>query len=184
MRGTPESVEIVYSGEMGVTDTYPITAAILTGFLKPMVESVNIVSAPALLKDRGIEANERRTTGPSDYAFQIGLVVKTDTETHEVFGTLFGDNDPRICSIDGTRVDAVPEGCMVVCRNEDKPMVLGRLCTVIGDAGVNIANLVLGRETPGGHAHTIINIDSTIPEAVLEEIRQIPHVLEARLVHL
>lgn len=184
MIGTPSSIEIEYLGELDVSDTYPITAGILTGFLKPLVESVNIVSAPSILQERGIASSETKSPDESGYAFQIGVKVVTDKETHTVYGTLFGDNDVRICSIDGTRVDAVPEGYMVVCQNEDKPLVLGRICTILGDAGVNIANLVLGREKPGGMAHTILNVDGPVDEATVAKISAVPHVIEARLVHL
>ena len=74
--GTPSAVEIEYAGDMGVTDTYPITAAILTGFLTPLVETVNEVSAPSLLEDHGIECSETRSPKPSDYAFSVSLKVK------------------------------------------------------------------------------------------------------------
>ncbi|MBI4556868.1 MAG: phosphoglycerate dehydrogenase [Candidatus Hydrogenedentes bacterium] len=184
MQGRPTAVKIEYAGELGVTDTYPITAAVLTGFLSPLVESVNSVSAPVLLKDHGIEFSETRSPRSSDYAFQIGVSVTTDKENHVVAGTLFGKDDARICSIDGTRVDAKPEGWMVVCMNDDKPLVLGRVCTVIGETGVNIANLMLGRDERGGRASTILNIDEPIPEEVLEKIRRVPHVKQVRLVSL
>jgi D-3-phosphoglycerate dehydrogenase len=112
------------------------------------------------------------------------VTVETDKEKHHVAGTLFGNDDPRICVIDGTRVDAVPEGHMVVCRNEDKPLIIGRVATIIGEAGVNIANLVLGRDERGGRAATILNIDDPLSDDVMEKIRAVPHVKEARLLKL
>ena len=99
-------------------------------------------------------------------------------------GTLSGKNDPRICSIDGMRVDAKPEGWMLVCMNEDKPLIIGRVGTIIGEAGINIANLMLGRDEQGGRALTVLNLDSPVPDDVLEKIRQVPHVTQARLVAL
>lgn len=182
--GRPQSIEIEYSGDLGFNDTYPITASILTGFLTPSVESVNMVSAPSQLKERGIASSEKRTAAPSNYAFEIGVTVRTDTETHTVTGTLFHKTDPRICSIDGMRVDARPEGNMLVCRNEDKPLIIGRICTRIGEAGVNIANLMLGRSERGGHALTVLNLDQPLSEEVLEACRKVPHVTQARLVTL
>lgn len=183
-QGRPKSIQINYHGDMGVTDTYPITAALVTGFLKPMVETVNMVSAPAQLKERGIESSERRSPAPSNYAFEIGFTVETDVETHTVTGTLFHKTDARICSIDGMRVDARPEDYMLVCRNEDKPLIIGRICTLIGEAGVNIANLMLGRDARGGHALTVLNLDQPLSSEVLEACRQVPHVVEAHLVDL
>ena len=182
--GRPASVEIEYSGDMGVTDTFPITASILAGFLEPTVDAVNMISAPSQLKDRGIECSERRSAAASDYAFEIGVTINTDAETHTVKGTLFHKNDPRICSIDGLRVDAKPEGYMLVCMNEDKPLIIGRVCTRIGEAGVNIANLMLGRSDRGGRALTVLNLDQPVSEEVLEDCRSVPHVTEVRLVAL
>jgi D-3-phosphoglycerate dehydrogenase len=184
MKGRPTGIEIEYEGDLGVTDTYPITATILRGFLEPLVETVNVVSAPSVLKAHGIEYSETRSAAKSDYAFQITVVVTTEQEVHRVSGTLFGKDDPRICSIDGTRVDAVPEGHMVVCTNQDKPLVLGKVCLVLGEAGINIANLVLGRDEPGGNASTILNVDSDVPNAVMEKINVLDHITEARLVSL
>ncbi|MGI6458586.1 MAG: phosphoglycerate dehydrogenase [Candidatus Hydrogenedentales bacterium] len=184
MKGTPKAIRIDYSGALPVTDTYPLTVAVLIGFLKPLVESVNEVSAPSLLEDHGIDFSETRRAHVSDYNFLVGVTVETDQEKHLVAGTLFGDDDPRICVIDGTRVNAVPEGHMVVCRNEDKPLIIGRIATIIGDAGVNIANLVLGRDERGGRAATILNIDDPLSDNVMEEIRAVPFVKEARQLKL
>jgi D-3-phosphoglycerate dehydrogenase len=82
------------------------------------------------------------------------------------------------------RVDAKPEGHMLLCMNEDKPLIIGRMCTKIGEAGVNIANLMLGRDSRGGHALTVLNLDQPLSEEVLQACRQVPHVTEVRLVTL
>lgn len=182
--GRPTALEIDYCGDPGVTDTYPITAAILSGFLEPMVETVNMVSAPSLLKDYGISSSETRRPEESDYAFQIKVKVITDKETVQVAGTFFGDDDPRICSIDDIRMDAVPKGWIVVCMNEDKPLVIGRLATIIGEYGVNIANMTFGRNERGGKASTLLNLDGPIDDETLEKLRQVPHVNRVRLVNL
>ena len=183
-KGRPVEVEIEYSGDLGVSDTYPITTAILAGFLKPMVEGVNMVSAPGQMKARGITSAEKRSAAPSDYAFEIGVTVKTDEGEHVVKGTLFHKNDSRICSIDGMRVDAKPSGHMLVCVNEDVPLVCGRVCTVIGESGVNIANLTLGRAAKGGNALIVLNLDQQPSDATLDKIRELPHVKHVGLVVL
>ncbi|MBI2435933.1 MAG: phosphoglycerate dehydrogenase [Candidatus Hydrogenedentes bacterium] len=177
--GRPGAIEIEYVGDPGVTDTYPITASILLGFLKPMVEAVNMVSAPSQLKARGIESSEKRSAAESDYAFEIGVNVTTDGGAQSVRGTLFHGTDPRIVRIAGMRVDARPAGNMLVCMNEDVPQVLGRICTTIGDAGINIANLTLGRDKPGGRALTVINVDQPVSAKTLDAVRKIPHVTQA-----
>lgn len=184
MDGTPQSIEVEYSGDLGITDTYPVTAAIIEGFLAPQVEAVNMVNAGAVLRDHGITMKETRSATDSDYAFRIQVTVCTDAECNTVSGTLFGDDDPRLCDINGTRMDAIPSGWMAVCNNDDKPMVLGRICTVIGESGVNIANLTLGRDTAGGHATTIINLDGPLDEGTLEKLASIEHVNTVRQVNL
>lgn len=184
MGGRPVKLEVSYAGEMGVTDTYPVTASILTGFLEPLVETVNSVSAPVLLKDYGIEFSETRSARAVDYAFEITVTVTTETETHSITGTLFGSQDPRICILDGSRLEAVPDGWMLVCMNEDKPLVIGRVATVIGEAGVNIANFVLGRDARGGQASMVINLDQPLDEDALKKVRELPHITMARLVEI
>ncbi|MCF6285135.1 MAG: phosphoglycerate dehydrogenase, partial [Candidatus Hydrogenedentes bacterium] len=180
----PTAIEIEYSGDLGITDVYPVTAAILAGFLRPTVEDVNTISAPHQLKEHGIACSEKRCPADSDYAFEIGVTVVTDDASHTVKGTLFDGNDPRICSIDGMRVDAKPEGHMVICINEDVPQVIGRVCLTLGEADINIANLSLGREDRGGHALTVLNLDEAVADRVLDAVRSVPHVTSVSLVSL
>ena len=161
-----------------------MTAAILAGFLRPTVEDVNTVSAPHQLKAHGIACSEKRCPAPSDYSFEIGVTVKTDTGSHTIKGTLFDGNDPRICSIDGMRVDAKPAGHMVICINDDVPQVIGRVCLTLGEASINIANLSLGREGRGGRALTVLNVDEAVSDTVLDAVRNVPHVTSAKLVSL
>jgi len=183
-KGYPKRIDIEYSGDLGVTDTYPITASILMGFLSSLVETVNMVSAPVLLEDHGIAASETRSARPVDFAFEIAVTVVTDQETRRVSGTLFGKSEARICSIDGMRIDGIPEGCMLVLLNEDKRFIIGRVGMLIGEAGVNIANMMLGRDAQGGRAITMFNLDAPIEDETMEKIRQVPYVNEARLLAL
>ncbi|HIJ72623.1 MAG TPA: phosphoglycerate dehydrogenase [Candidatus Hydrogenedentes bacterium] len=184
MEGHPSSIRIEYAGDFGVADMYPVTTAILKGFFEPLVETVNEVSAPSLLEAHGIECSEKRRAAVLDYAFSIGVNVATDKESHHIVGTLFGKGDARICSIDGIRVDAKPEGCMLVCNNEDKPMIMAGITQLLGEAGINIANMTLGRTEPGGLALTVLNLDARPGEDLLDKVRQVPHVTQARLVAL
>lgn len=183
-RGRPKSIHIEYTGDIGVTDTYPITASILTGFLKPLVETVNMISAPAQIKERGIECHDTKSAKPTNYIFEISVKVETDEESHTVCGTLFHRTDARICSIDGMIVDARPEGHILVCRNEDKPLVVGRLGMLLGEAGINIANLMLARDKVGGRALTVLNLDQPLTEDLVRSCEKIPHILEARFLTL
>jgi D-3-phosphoglycerate dehydrogenase len=169
---------------MDIADTYPITTSVMMGFLESKVESVNMVSAPNLLQDRGVTTSETRVPEDLDFGFQIKVTVTTESGKATIGGTLFEGNEPRICSIEGTRVNAVPEGCMLVCLNEDKPLVLGKLTSIIGEAQVNIANLTLGRDEMGGRALTLISLDNPLDEETLDSIRETEHVNQVRQVNL
>jgi D-3-phosphoglycerate dehydrogenase / 2-oxoglutarate reductase len=182
--GRPTAIEIEYSGETDITDTYPITTSVLMGFLESKVETVNMVSAPSLLKDKGISISETRTPDDVDFGFQLKVTVTTESGKSTIGGTLFEGNEPRICTIEGTRVNAVPDGCMLVCLNDDKPLVLGRITSIIGDAQVNIANLTLGRDELGGRALTLISLDGPLNEETLNSIRETEHVNQVRQVNL
>lgn len=184
IEGRPSAIEIEYCGEMEMTDTFPITSSILMGFLEPKVESVNMVSAPSLLNDFGISLTEIRTPDDADFGFQMRVTVTTDKEKTTVGGTLFDGDTPRICMIEGTRMDAHPEGWMLVCSNDDQPMVLGNVASVIGEAKVNIANLTLGRDEQGGKALTLINLDGPLGEDTIAAIQGLEHVNQARQVNL
>jgi D-3-phosphoglycerate dehydrogenase / 2-oxoglutarate reductase len=184
IEGRPSNISIEYSGEFDVKDTYPITTSIITGFLEPKVESVNMVSAPSILDDLGISVTETRTPDDADIRFQILVTVTTDSEKTTVGGTLFDGNSPRICMIQGTRMDAQPEGWMLVCSNDDQPLVLGKVASVIGDAQVNIANLTLGRDARGGKALTLINLDGPLAQDTIDKITALEHVNQARQVNL
>lgn len=182
--GRPSGIEIEYSGALGISDTYPVTASILAGFLSPAIEDVNVISAPHRLKEHGIACSEKHSPSNSDYAFEIGVTVIADAGTHTIKGTLFDGTDPRICSIDGMRVDAKPAGHMLICINDDVPQVIGRVCLTLGEAGINIANLSLGREGRGGRALTVLNLDEVVPAAILDAVQRVPHVTKVSLVAL
>ena len=184
IEGRPSAIEIEYCGEMELDDTFPITSTIVTGFLEPKVDSVNMVSAISQLSNFGIALTEIHTPDDADFKFQIRVSVTTDSEKTTVGGTLFEGNTPRICMINGTRMDAHPEGWMLVCSNEDKPLVLAHVTTTIGEAEVNIANLTLGRDEEGGNALTLINLDAPLTEDTIEKIKALDYVNQARQVNL
>jgi D-3-phosphoglycerate dehydrogenase len=185
IKGQPQEIEVEYAGETGVKDAYPVTTAALQGFLETMVENVNAVSAPSLLEEHGIAYKETRSPAPTDYAFTLTLKVKTDKEEHSVSGSLFGKKkEPRICIIDGLRVDVRPEGAILLTFNEDKPMIVGRIATIIGDSNINIADMTLGRDEPGGRAMTAVNLDQPLTNKQLEGIVGVPHVTDARMINM
>ncbi len=181
--GRMQEIRIEYRGEIADWDTAPLTVAIVKGALDTFLpESVNFVNALTLAKRRGIRIREGKTTHEPDFASLITVAIKTDQGMSEVAGTLFNRRDPRVVRIDEFRLEAVPEGYLLVFSNLDVPGVIGRIGTLLGQNQVNIAGMQLGRERPGGRAVSVVNVDTPIPPQVLDEIRKIPNIVFAKLV--
>ena len=162
---------------LGVMRPYLLLAeklgvAALKGLLTPMVgESVNFVNAPLLARERGIAVVESRYSTSEDFSNLIQLVVETSEGEHSVSGALFGDEEIRLVRIDGFPVEAIPEGCILVLRNHDRPGVIGFIGKILGEAGVNIAMMNLSRRKIAGQAVSLITVDGEVPEDVLEALR-------------
>ena len=183
IRGAAFRITATYSGKMPTEDLQPLSRALLKGFLQPALrETVNYVNAHVLASERNIEFVETKTIEARDYVQLITLGVETDQERHEVGGTLFGPLEPRIVLIDGYRVEAVPEGVMLICFNEDKPRIIGKLGMLLGENNINIANMTLGRKERGGPAVTVLNLDSDVSQDLLKRISRIRYMNEARVV--
>jgi len=183
VRGAAFKVAATYSGKMPAEDLRPISTAMLKGFLEPALrETVNYVNADVLASERNIEFVETRTEEARDYVQLISLRVETDAETHEVGGVLFSESQPRIVLIDGYRVEAVPEGVMLICFNEDKPRIVGKLGMLLGGNNINIANMTLGRKERGGPAVTVLNLDADVSPELLKRVSRIRHINDARVV--
>ncbi len=173
------AVTLEYEGLVAELNTGPLTALALTGLLAPVLDSVNMVNAPLLARERDIEVSEIKHARPSGYQTLIRLTVTTDRQTRSVAGTLFGGDKPRLVEIKGIRVEAELGRHMLYVTNEDKPGLIGRLGTLLGDAGVNIATFHLGRTAPGADAICLIEVDQKIADDLLERVRGIPHVVQA-----
>ncbi|MFB3897435.1 MAG: phosphoglycerate dehydrogenase [bacterium] len=183
--GRIQEVRVHYCGEVCKYNTSPITVAIVKGILDPILnETVNYVNAPFLAKDRGMKVVESKSSEAEDFATLIAVTVKTETKESSAVGTLFGKSDPRIVRLDGFHIDAVPFGYMLILSNEDVPGIIGSVGATLGKYKINIAGLALGRKEKGGLAVTSLNVDETVPDDVLVEIRKLSHVLGAKLVKL
>jgi D-3-phosphoglycerate dehydrogenase len=173
------SVTVEYEGLAAGLNTRPITAAALAGLLSPMLDHVNMVNASVLARERDIDITEVKHDRPTDYQTLIRLTVETDRQRRGVAGTLFGGDKPRLVEIKGIPVEAELGRHMLYVTNEDRPGLIGRLGTMLGDAGVNIATFHLGRSAPGGEAIALVEVDQPIPESLLAELRRIPNVRQA-----
>ena len=174
-----KSVSVEYCGHVATLNTRPLTAVVLQGLLRPLMDSVNMVNAPLVAKERDIEVREIKRDGPCSYATQIRLTVTTERRTRDLAGTLF-EARPRITEIKGISVEAELGPHMLYVTNQDKPGFIGSLGRALGDAGINIATFHLGRAAPGSDAIALVEVDQAVPAAVLKTVADLPHVVQVK----
>jgi D-3-phosphoglycerate dehydrogenase len=173
-------VQISYEGEVAQMNTKALTSAAIAGLLRPILQDVNVVSAPLVAKDRGIAVEETRRDAEGDYDSLITVTVTTDHQSRHVSGTVFADGRPRIVNIKGIRMDAEFGPSMIYITNLDKPGFIGKFSSTLGDAGINIATFHVGRDSPGGNAIALIEIDGELSGDVLDKVRALPQVQQVR----
>jgi D-3-phosphoglycerate dehydrogenase len=171
------SVRIEYSGEVATLNTRPLTAAALAGVLRPLLSDVNMVSAAASAKERGIMVEEVTRTQDGAFESYIRFTVKADDFERSVAGTVFSDGRPRVIQVRNIDMEFELAPRMLFIRNADKPGFIGRFGMLMGEAGLNIATLNLGRDRPGGDAICMVAVDEPMPDEVLDKIRALPQVV-------
>jgi D-3-phosphoglycerate dehydrogenase len=174
-----KSVDIAYEGEVSALNVKPLTAAALAGVLRPMLEDVNMVSAPAVAKERGIVLSESRQEESPVYESLMRITVTTELGKRAFAGTLIGGT-PRVVEVKGMDLDAPFAPAMLYINNLDKPGFIGALGALLGEAGVNIATFNLGRRSAGDDAIALVGVDQAPGEALLAKVKALPHVKEAR----
>jgi len=171
---------VEFEGHAAALNTRPIMAAALTGLLRPMLDSVNMVSAPVIARERDIRCTEIKRAEPADYETLIRLTVTTERMSRSVAGTLFGGSRPRIVEIKGIPVEAEIGPHMLYLSNKDKPGVIGDLGRTLGEAKVNIATFHLGRAAENGDAIALLQVDQAVDKALLDKIAALPNILQAK----
>ena len=174
------AIRVTYQGDVASMKTKAMTSSAVAGLLRPMLEGVNVVSAPSVARERGIVVEETTSENQGDYDSLITVTVLTEAQERSVSGTVFADGKPRITAIKGIKMDAEFAPSMIYVTNEDKPGFIGRFATLLGDAGVNIATFALGRDEEGGSAIALVEIDGPTPDAVLTRIPTLPGVKQAK----
>jgi D-3-phosphoglycerate dehydrogenase len=169
-------VTIEAEGAAAALNQKPITAAVLAGLMRVCSDSVNMVNAPFLARERGLDVREIRHDRESDYHTLIRVSVTTPQGEKTIAGTLFGNRAPRLVEIFGIGIEAELTGEMIYIDNEDKPGFIGRVGTALGEAGVNIGTFQLGRRSAGGEAVLLLSVDSHVEPKVLQEIENAPGV--------
>jgi D-3-phosphoglycerate dehydrogenase len=177
--GVITHVTIEYEGAVAQLNHKPLTAAALAGLMAPMITGANMVNAPVLARERGIEVTETVHDRVSEYQTLIRLTIATKTNTRSVAGTLFAGSKPRLVEIKGIPVEADFGRHMLYVTNQDKPGFIGRFGATLSDAGINIATFHLGRAATGGDAICLVSLDEDVPEAVLDMVRALPLVVQA-----
>ena len=174
--GSIPRISIHAEGAAAELNIKPIAAAVLSGFLRVQSDSVNMVNAPFLAKERGIEVREVKTEKAGDYHTLIRVSVKTEAGERSVAGTLFGNAQPRLVEIFGIGIEADLDGNMMYIVNEDAPGFIGRLGTLLGENAINIGTFNLGRREAGGEAVLLLSVDTPVCAEVLEKARSLPGV--------
>ena len=182
--GAIDRISIHTEGAATELNPKPITGAVLSGFLSTQTASVNMVNAPVLARERGLEVREIRTEREGDYHTLLRVSLRTADGERSVTGTLFGPSDsigaaPRLVELFGIKVEADLAGPMLYVVNEDAPGFIGRLGTTLGEAGVNIGTFHLGRRQAGGEAVLLLSVDEPVTKDLLAELRALPGVKTA-----
>ena len=181
-----DKMTINYSGKVNEADTSPITRATVKGFLEAAVgvEAVNPVNVLARARERGLQVSETRQNVPGDFTDLLEVTVSGEGgQPVSVAGTFFGSK-PRIVQINGQHIEAKPEGVLLLLENRDVPGIVGKIGSLLGRRGVNIATMSLSRDAEGGKALTVLNLDGTLDPETIAQISGDPDILSARVVSL
>ena len=178
-------IEVEYAGQIATLDIQPVTLAVLKGILEPWVgERVNFVNAPHLAQERGIRVIESKASGPEDFVSLLTVRVRCSGQERLVAGTIFGKTQPRIVRVDDFMLEAIPEGATLLIRNADRPGVVGRIGTLLGQSGINIARMQLGLHPKRSEALQLLNVDPMPSEEVVRSLESLPEVIQVDLLEL
>jgi D-3-phosphoglycerate dehydrogenase len=184
-QGAIKRAELTYRGEVARRSTKLITAAFAAGLLEfRLAEDVNIVNAELLARERGIEIVEQSNPKKGDFSTLIKAEVTTEKKTYTAAGTLFGNQFLRLVQLGPHHLEAYMDGIMLIFTHRDLPGLIGFIGTIFGKHQVNIAQMNVGRQVPGGDAMGILNLDSMPSEEALQEVRRHPQISSLCVVKL
>jgi D-3-phosphoglycerate dehydrogenase len=172
------SIDVEVEGAAAGLNIKPITGAVLAGVMGTWSDTVNMVNAPYLAKERGIAVREIRNESEGDYHTLVAVTVGTEHGDKRVEGTLFGNRAPRLVKIFGIPVEADLAGQMIYIVNNDQPGFIGALGTRLGANDLNIATFNLGRRKEGGEAVALVAVDDPITPDVAQQLQELPGVRE------
>jgi len=184
-KGGVKEVNIEYSGKLAELNTSPVTVAFLKGLFTPILkDAVNFVNAPIIAKDRGIRVIESKSDKADDFINTLSVKVTTNEGEDVLVGTVFGHNEPRLVRINDFRLEALPAGSMLLVYNKDVPGVIGALGTTLGNAGVNISRMTVGREEESNQNVILLSTDELTSKELLEKVLSLKNVAGAQILDL
>jgi D-3-phosphoglycerate dehydrogenase len=184
-RGTLKNARLTYRGEVAHKNTKLMSACFAAGLMEAALEQqVNLVNAMSLARERGLEIEERTAEAPGDFATLIQTEVTTERKTYLASGTLFGRQFLRLVRLGSYALDAHFDGTLLIFTHLDRPGLIGFIGGTLGDEGVNIAQMNVGREHQGGEAIGVVNLDCVPSSAALEALRGHPHILSLSAIKL
>lgn len=184
--GSIKSIEISYKGELANKSTKALTIAVIKGILSPILgDTINYVNGPTIAKERGINIEEVNSSQDINYKSVISVKAVFDNgEEKLVSGTIVSDTEERIINIDGYDISFIPQGILLVTQNIDKPGMVGKVGTVLGQNNVNIARMDLGRNYKSQKAMMIINIDENISEEISNELKSMEGIIDIKVINI
>ncbi|MBI4575783.1 MAG: phosphoglycerate dehydrogenase [Planctomycetes bacterium] len=182
--GQLRQIRVVFRGEAFDRKAQEVLrSAVLAGFLGPSVDApVNLVNAPLFARERGIQVVTTSADADPDFHHLLSVEVETDRRTRAIAGTLFGHTQPMLVRVEAYPAAIGPEGVMLFCSNDDTPGVLGFVAGTLGSAGVNIANMSMGRDVATRTALAVLSLDSPVPPETLARLSSSPHIIWVRTV--
>ncbi|WP_421724713.1 phosphoglycerate dehydrogenase [Bauldia sp.] len=177
---TIRGITIEYAGDVADMNTNALTSALLCGLLRPILTEVNMVNAPIVAENRGMQVDEVRQSQRGIFETYIRLTVRTERQERSVAGTVFSDGKPRLIQIKSIGLEASFAPHMLYITNRDKPGFIGRLGTLLGGEDVNIATFNLGRAAAGEEAIALVEVDEPVSDAVLAAVRELEGVVQAK----
>jgi len=179
-KGALTQVTVEFLGEVAEGDCAPLTTAAVKGLLTPVLkDAVNFVNAPFLARERGIKVIESKSATAADFTSLIVLRATTSGQENLIAGTIFGKSEPRLVRINDFRLEAAPEGHLLLIQNNDSPGVIGLIGATLGKHDLNISRMQVGQEHRKGQNIVLLNTDTPVTDAVLDELRQLAPVVSA-----
>lgn len=182
--GPMREIQVEYTGALADTETRLLTTAALKGALNPILQdAVNFVNAADVAKTRQVTVKEIKSQASDTFLDAVSLRIRTEKGEHTLVGMLFNQKEPKIVQIDSCRVDFTPEGYLLLAPHRDEPNMIGQISTVLGQAGINITSMQVGRMNEDGTNIMAIAVAEDIPNDIMLKLRVIDGILDMKLIH-